>query len=101
VCRCVEGACEEVDWGWDVSLMQLLIPYLLIHLKLSRTELLKGSTVGNCKLRRLLRFFMISSSFLVLHINSSTVQVHRPLLNLNPDISRFESIYSLRCSLIK
>ena len=20
VCRCVEGACEEVDWGWDVEL---------------------------------------------------------------------------------
>jgi len=19
VCCCVEGACEEVDWGWDVE----------------------------------------------------------------------------------
>ena len=21
MCRCVEGACEEVDWGWDVELV--------------------------------------------------------------------------------
>jgi len=21
VCHCVEGACEEVDWGWDVELV--------------------------------------------------------------------------------
>jgi len=21
VCFCVEGACEEVDWGWDVELV--------------------------------------------------------------------------------
>ena len=21
VCCCVEGACEEVDWGWDVELV--------------------------------------------------------------------------------
>ena len=21
MCRCVEGACGEVDWGWDVELI--------------------------------------------------------------------------------
>ena len=21
MCYCVEGACEEVDWGWDVELV--------------------------------------------------------------------------------
>ena len=21
MCRCVEGACEGVDWGWDVELV--------------------------------------------------------------------------------
>ena len=21
MCRCVDGYCEEVDWGWDVELV--------------------------------------------------------------------------------
>jgi hypothetical protein len=46
---------------------------------------------------------MISSSFLVLHINRSIVMlpVHRPLLSLGPDISHSENIHSLRCSPVK
>ena len=42
---------------------------------------------------------MISSSFLMLHINrSTTVPAHRPHLSLIPGISHSESMYSLRCS---
>ena len=43
---------------------------------------------------------MISSSFLMLHVNrSTTVPAHRPHLGLIPGISRSESMHeSLRCS---
>ena len=63
---------------------------------LSRTELLKASTAGSCMMSA--SFFMIRSSFLEIHINRTTVPVHRPLLGLNPDISHSKSIHSLRCS---
>jgi hypothetical protein len=39
VCRCVEGACEEVYWGWDVELVneeeQKLVLTLSLLLELS------------------------------------------------------------------
>ena len=58
---------------------------------------LKASTVCKC----MSAFFMISSSFLVLHTERSTVLVHQPLLSLSSGISHSESIHSFRCSPIK
>ena len=57
-------------------------------------SLLKASTVCKC----MSAFFMISSSFLVLHTDRSTILVHQPLLSLSTGISHSESIHSLRCS---
>ena len=65
-----------------ISSVQLLLPYVSVHLNLFCMS----------------AFFMISSSFLVLRTDRSTVLVHQPLLSLNPGISHSESIYSLRCS---
>ena len=61
-------------------------------------SLLKASTVCKC----MSAFFMISSSFLVLHTDRSTVLlVHQRLLSLSPGISHSESIHSLGYSPIK
>ena len=82
--------CESFGFSSCVSLIQLRIPYVSLEY-LSRAEHLKASTVGIA--RCAMPFFMISSSFLMLHFNRSTVMVLR-YQPLSPDISHSESRHS-------